>query len=76
MLRELRGLLSTYFERLAAYQAGTLLTFLYWTVIAATALGMRLFGRRLLPDTYGKAASHWIARTTVARDPDSILRQY
>lgn len=73
-MSELRALFGAYLERVAAYQADTLLSIVYWTVVALTAIALRLSGRRLLPNTFGSARSHWITRPPFSRD--SISRQY
>jgi hypothetical protein len=73
---ELRAFLVVYLAKVGAYQGEALLTAVYWTVIAGTWVILRLSGRRLLPNTFGSRASHWIPREPIRRDPVSISRQY
>lgn len=69
-------LLSAYFERAAVHQAAAMLTFVYWTAVAAAAALLRVTGRRLLPDTFGSGRSHWIERRPLATDPASLSKQF
>jgi hypothetical protein len=76
MFAEIRLLLSAYFKKVGEYQAGSLLTVVYWTVVGPTWIVMRIAGRRLLaPRTSGRS-TWWVARNPAPRDLASLSRQY
>lgn len=75
-MRETRALLSAYLTKVATHQAEALLTVVYVAVVGPTKLVLRLRGRHLLPDTFGHAASHWLARHHAPSDLESLSRQY
>ena len=72
----LRTLLGEYFAKVAAYQADALLSIVYWSVIAATALVLRMTRRHLLESTFGTTGSHWHARSSAPRDQQAMSRQF
>jgi len=71
-----RELLGAYFEALAATQARILLSLVYWTALAAAKAFLVLGRRRLLPNTFRSASSHWIERAPAEVDPVALGRQY
>lgn len=71
----MKSLLGTYFTEVAAAQAGLLLTVVYWTAMALSAVLLRLTRRHLLPDSFGSGASHWITRAPSVRG-DKLSRHY
>ena len=75
-MRELRALFGAYLAKLATAQAEALLFVVYVLVVGPTKGALRARGRRLLPDTFGRASSHWIEREPTPRDLDSLSRQY
>jgi hypothetical protein len=65
-----------YSRVVAEYQATIWLGLVYFLVIGPVSLVMRALGKALLPTTFGRVGSHWVARAPVPRDLNSMRRPY
>jgi len=75
-MQETRALISAYLAKVAIHQADALLSLVYWTVLAVTVIVLKVLGRHLLPDTFGRPGSHWLERRPAAREIPSLMRQF
>ncbi len=76
VLRTLWAFWRDYTVQVAHYQAVIWLGLVYYLVVGPTFLVVRLLGKQLLPPTFGRPGSHWLARPPVPRDLDSLQRPY
>lgn len=75
-LRLLWWFWTDYTHEVAEYQSAIWLGAVYYLVVGPTSLVLRLTGRSLLPSTFGRGRSHWVARPPVQRDLAELRRQY
>jgi hypothetical protein len=75
-LRLVWGFWTDYTHEVAEYQSAIWLGAVYYLVVGPTSILVRLSGRSLLPSTFGRSHSHWVARAPVQRDLGELRRQY